>query len=123
MKYVLLAALLILALASEASAQGRPCTDPPTGEAGKCSKQAGAVCDPTSRRWIGGIKQAYIDCIRGKGLDSLLTCTSQQNNCRDNGGARAWRESRYNCLLWACRMFADRNIPLYWTRWRRTANG
>jgi len=88
MKYVLLAALLIVPLSSEASAQGRPCTDPPTGERGKCSKQAGAMCDPTSHRWIGGNKQAYFDCIKGKGLDSVLTCTSQQDNCRDNVLAR-----------------------------------
>ena len=80
MNRVLLSACLVLALSSGS----RACTDPPNGEAAKCSKQAGAVCDPTSNRWIGGSKQAYVDCIKSKGLDSQLTCTSQQRNCRDN---------------------------------------
>jgi hypothetical protein len=52
-------------LSSDAIAQR--CIDPPTNVNGKCSKQAGATCDPVSRRWINGSKRAYDACMAAAG--------------------------------------------------------
>ena len=52
-------------LPSDALAQR--CVDPPTTVNGKCSKQAGATCDPVSRRWINGSKRAYDACMFAAG--------------------------------------------------------
>ena len=52
-------------ISSDALAQR--CVDPPTNVNGKCSKQAGATCDPVSRRWINGSKRAYDACMAAAG--------------------------------------------------------
>ena len=52
-------------VSSDAIAQR--CIDPPTTVNGKCSKQAGATCDPVSRRWINGSKRAYDACMAAAG--------------------------------------------------------
>src|SRR5438067_8770719 len=62
--------------------KGQVCSDPPATEPVKRSKQAGAVCDATSRVWRGGSKQAYLDCMAAKGLGLQLTCLSQDRYCR-----------------------------------------
>lgn len=43
------------------------CSDPPSTVNGKCSKQAGASCDPVSRRWVNGSKSAYDSCMIAAG--------------------------------------------------------
>jgi hypothetical protein len=61
--------------AATAQVQVRPCVDPPGTPAGKCFKQAGARCDPTTRRWVGGNNEAYIACVSAAGLTVTGTDT------------------------------------------------
>jgi len=81
-------AIIALLLSGASAANAQACKDPPATESGKCSKQAGAVCDPGSRVWMGGSKQAYLDCMRGKGLGAQLTCSGQRRYCRSIVAAR-----------------------------------
>jgi hypothetical protein len=69
----LLAAVIFLTAFSFNPVQAQTCTDPPTSKLGKCYKQAGARCDPTTRRWIGGNDTAYISCTTGSGQTKTTT--------------------------------------------------
>jgi len=64
------AIVVSLALMSS-SALAQSCVDPPTSTSGKCAKQAGASCDPSSRRWINGNKQAYDSCMANAGAKPI----------------------------------------------------
>jgi len=59
---------VVLFSAATAHAQTQPCLDPPTTPGGKCFKQSGARCDPTTRKWTGGNSEVYIACISAAGL-------------------------------------------------------
>src|SRR6202521_5962653 len=69
----LLTALIFLTAFSFSAVQAQTCVDPPTSTLGKCLKQAGSRCDPTTRRWIGGNDAAYISCITASGQTKTTT--------------------------------------------------
>jgi hypothetical protein len=77
MRTTLLSTVTFLAMSSFSAAtaqvQTRACVDPPATTGGKCFKQSGARCDPTTRKWVGGNSEAYIACITSAGLTSTGT--------------------------------------------------
>jgi hypothetical protein len=77
MRMILVSAVTFLAVfsfgAATAQVQIRPCVDPPTSTLGKCLKRAGSICDPTTRRWIGGNDTAYTSCIAASGQTTTAT--------------------------------------------------
>ncbi len=75
MRTTLLAAVTFLTAFSFSAVHAQTCVDPPTSALGKCLKRAGAQCDPTTRRWIGGNDSAYTSCISASGQSRTTTDT------------------------------------------------
>ena len=59
--------LVVSSIGAAAQVQTQACVDPPATLGGKCFKQSGARCDPTTRKWTGGNSEAYIACVTAAG--------------------------------------------------------
>jgi hypothetical protein len=52
--------------------QNQPCADPPGTSAGRCFKKAGARCDLTMHRWVGGNNEAFTACMSKQPRESIV---------------------------------------------------
>jgi len=76
----LLPAVIVLTMFSFSAAQAeisavqtQACRDPPGTPGGKCFKKAGARCDPTTHKWIGGDNTAFTSCLAAAGITGIYS--------------------------------------------------
>jgi hypothetical protein len=80
MKFLRIVIALGVAFISIPPAFAQTCIDPPTTASGKCAKQAGAYCDPASRRWLNGSRRSYDSCMAAAGSTPTYNDSYKNSN-------------------------------------------